>query len=414
MPRVLAIHSGKRLKSGPCEFYRVTMPFSHLRKHWEAADWITFTEFHASYERRANIDEEVGDAYLDAFVQSYDLFVLARITIRDTIDAYESARYLIQKIRKAGKKVIYEIDDDYTNLHRMVASGDAITLASWCDAITVTTPHLANTMHRMTGRPIHVVPNMLDPAFWDEPSEVKLSEGKVRIVLSGSTTHSKDWEVLQKPFEELAEEFEHLRILIGGYHPKYLENVKNIEFVPALEYPKYAHLIKNADIILAPLIPNDEFNMHKSPIKAVEGMGATRLVDGKKAGAAVIATDCEVYRLAITNGDNGFLVEHTPEAWKNAMRELIVNTEKRKAFQFAGYKTVDKRFSLETGWSEWARAYLKILQNPSNPKEMTYEHHKFAPVARPFSMPDEYKGQIRSSPYPLLSEPLPLYLPATP
>lgn len=411
--KVLAIHSGKRNEAGACELYRVSMPLYYVnqQENW-LADWISFTELHAKYKDYADIDVALGDKFFDDLISTYDLFVFARICIAPRSEAYESAKYLIEKMRGAGKRVIYEVDDDFTNEFRYVANGDSVTLASWCDAITVTTPYLARTLQRKAHRPTHIVPNVLDPQFWKLPSIVKLPEERIRIVLSGSKTHYNDWKVLAGVLHRIADDYENVRVLLGAFHPDYLQDVKNVEFVPALLYPQYTDLIKNADIVLAPVEPMDKFNLGKSPIKAVEGMGATRLVDGKVAGAAVIATDNEVYRLAITNGKDGLLVEHTPEAWGDAIRELITNVEKRKALQYAAYETAWKRYDLSKEWVKWAGTYQKVLKAPMNNGELKYDD-KFAAPRKDADLPDGTPGHQPLN-HPVLQTDLPVPVASAP
>lgn len=410
--KVLGIHSGKRQEAGACEIYRVSMPFYYLtqQKGW-MADWISFTELHEKYEGRANLNVFYGEQFLDELVASYDLFVFARICIAPREDAYESAKYLIGKIRSAGKKIVYEIDDDYTNEFRHVANGDAVTLAQWSDSITVTTPYLAETMRRKTGRPCHIVPNVLDPMLWKEPPKTRLSEDKLRIVLSGSKTHYEDWKVLAGVLQRISDDYEHVRVLLGAFHPDYLQDIKHVEFVPAILYAQYTELIKNADIILAPVDATDKFNLGKSPIKAIEGMAATRLIDGKHMGAAVIATDNEVYRLAVTNGENGILVPQDPIAWEKAIRDLIENKEKRHALQRAAWETAWKRYDISKEWLRWARAYRKTLAAPVNDKELIYDKSRFA--IEVVNVPD---GLTRHPAVndPILPQDLPLNIQPTP
>ncbi len=114
-----------------------------------------------------------------------------------------------------------------------------------------------------------------------------------------------------------------MRLLLGGFHPPYFAGLQGIEYIPPVDYTTYSQIIRGCDIVLAPLDPTDEFNNHKSPIKAVEGMGASRYLDGREAGAAVIATKGTVYSPAIQDGKTGLLIEQTEETWYNAIELLI-------------------------------------------------------------------------------------------
>jgi len=90
-------------------------------------------------------------------------------------------------------------------------------------------------------------------------------------------------------------------------------------------------------------------------------MGAERLVRGTKAGAAVIATDNAVYRLAVQHGVNGLLVQQTPESWYENLSALIVDTPTRQRLQKKGYQWVWLHHNMAQGWRKWATTYQQIL-----------------------------------------------------
>jgi glycosyltransferase involved in cell wall biosynthesis len=90
-------------------------------------------------------------------------------------------------------------------------------------------------------------------------------------------------------------------------------------------------------------------------------MGASRRIDGKEAGAAVIATNNGVYRQAVVNRRTGLLVEHTPSAWYNALSELIANPHLRTKIQLEAHKVAWRNYNIATGASRWAAAYSEIL-----------------------------------------------------
>lgn len=361
---VLAIHSGHRQGDpGACEIYRVTTPLHYLNKAsgWHC-DWISFTDFWQRYMNRNNAEQTLKE-----IAKEYDLFVWARTSMYIKQAAFEGGAKTIDLLRSNGAKHIYEIDDDYTNEHRKVLNGDAMTFASWCDANTVTTKILGDTMSGYTKNPSHVLPNMLDPMLWKNGPHHRLSEDKIRILLSGSTTHEIDWKPLAGVLYRVARDYPNVQIVIGGIKPghfEYLRGIPNAEYLPPVRYYQYIDIVKNADIVLAPVDPHDRFNDHKSPIKITEGQGAGRLLNGELAGAACIATNNAVYPLAIRNENVGLLVEHTSEAWEAAIRKLVENTELRHLIQREAYKFVWKKFNLETGWMEWARAYNKVLSSP--------------------------------------------------
>lgn len=348
---VTAIIPGDERIPGACEIYRITMPLHYLaRKGWNTR-WL-----HASTIR------QYGPLFLNRLVTETDIFVIPR-GIATSETELAALQEFIDALRDRGAKVVYEVDDDYTNEHREVHDGDAIGVASLCDAITVTTPYLGEMMTEKTVRPHYVLPNMLDPDLWKNYQEPKrLDRKQILIGLTGSPTHEHDWRVLEMVLPEILERFQNVSLLVGGYHPDYLQELPRTQFIPPVNYDAYSQIIRSCDIILAPIDPEDKFNWGKSPIKAIEGMGATRTLKGSPAGAAIIATDAYIYRLAVQDGITGLLVEQKPEAWLEALYDLISNTELRHRLQRAGWKKTWKHYNIADGASEWSKAYHSILK----------------------------------------------------
>jgi len=184
------------------------------------------------------------------------------------------------------------------------------------------------------------------------------------VGLTGSPSHEKDWTVVAPAIHRLSRKYPNVKFIIGGYFPEYLTGVEGADYIPGLPYDQYSALIKQCDIILAPVDPNDQFNMGKSPIKAVEGMSAARVLDsGETAGAAVIATGNPVYRLAIQHEKTGLLVDnHTPEAWEAAIERVITDDGLRKQLQIKALERSKSHWTIEANAHKWSRAYMKTLK----------------------------------------------------
>jgi glycosyltransferase involved in cell wall biosynthesis len=90
------------------------------------------------------------------------------------------------------------------------------------------------------------------------------------------------------------------------------------------------------------------------------------MLQGKPAGAAVVATDNKVYRLAVQHGRNGLLVEHTPDGWFNALDKLLSNDSERFGLQYQAYKDAWTRFDITTNSNRWFSAYTSILRAKPN------------------------------------------------
>lgn len=361
--RVLAIHFHSMGDlPGACEIYRANQPLYYLgtKGGWQT-QWMRFESIAKELARG-------GTAAWVELANSADLFVLPRVVAPKEENLGTMAAF-ITLLRSAGKRVVYEVDDDYTNRYRDLTEmgvNHAMRIASWCDAITVTTPYLKDLMQRETKRPVYVLPNCIDPRVWDKPENRLPHEGIV-IGLSGSATHYDDWKVLASPLRQiLATDYGFpVRLRLTAFHPDYLLDLPNTDYLPGLDYAGYAEVVRSCDLILAPVDPEDGFNQSKSPIKVVEGMGAARPVGIiPKAGAACIATDTPVYRLAITHEKDGLLTKHTPDAWCEAIDRLLRDRALRERLQGAAYKTAWRRFDMSLEWQQWARAYRSILAKP--------------------------------------------------
>jgi glycosyltransferase involved in cell wall biosynthesis len=360
--RALAIYMGASTAPNACEIYRCNMPLSFLSKHGDwLTGWLWFDELAANYHKTngQNMREIIADN---------DIFIFPRVAAFSEEGGMALAT-LFAAIRSAGKRIVYEVDDDYTNEHRQVIGGDAIAVAKMADAITVSTSFLGQLMQARSKRPAHVVQNCIDPYTWRDtpmiPSSV-LAE-KTVIGLTGSITHNDDWNVLETVMPRIMAEHPEAAFLVMGFHPEYLRGLPNTFYIPGANYIEYSQVIRNCDIILAPVNPKDPFNTSKSPIKAIEGQGAQRyLANGISAGAAVITTNNPVYQMAVRHDKTGLLVQHTPEDWYRAIKRLLVEPETLTRLQIEGHKRVYEKFDISQEWKQWDRAYKKILAAPQN------------------------------------------------
>lgn len=349
-----------------CQIYRINMPLVFMANNGRHGFLsITFEDLIKSAQR--NVQEVVE------LILKNDVFVFPRaFAVND--ENLEGFKLIFKLIRMGGKKkrIIYEVDDDYTNKHRDFTDWQmlhAMKIASWCDAITVTTPYLAKLMQRETRRPTYVLPNCLDPAVWRRPDRSHSHDGVI-IGLSGSPTHYNDWKVLADVMPRiLANDYgQPVRFVLTGFHPDYFRELPNTDYVEVAPYEQYAEIVRLSDIVLAPVHPDDAFNYSKSPLKALEGMGATRRVNygdhHVPAGAAVIATDVVTYNTAIKHGKTGLLVQHTADSWYNAIDTLLRNDQLRQQLQISCHQWVWKHHDISKTWMDWQAAYRQILSKP--------------------------------------------------
>jgi len=284
-------------------------------------------------------------------IMNYDVFVFPR--------AGFAVPHQSQRLRGLGKKVVFEIDDDFTGKYREVIADKKTREGIWAlakdaNASLCSTPYLAKLMYEETGNQSYVVPNSVRMCDWQYVRKHK----RLTIGLSGSDTHYADWVVLETVLPRVIEKYPHVDLQIGGYLPPYLQDlgerfpgrVIHRKWVPYLDHPAFAGQVH---IGLCPLDPIDGFNQSKSGIKAVELM-ASRV--------AVLATDMRVYSEVIDHQRTGLLTPQEPEAWYQNICVLIEEEDLRGRLAAKGQAHVAKHYSITTNGDKWWNAFRTIAE----------------------------------------------------
>ncbi len=333
-PRILVLIPDDK-GIGGCTFVRITGPLSFLKQKGYPIDWATFT-----------------DARLMAFVgklnlSSYDLVVFPR-----TADAGDGNMLKIMKLLKSvGMAVVYETDDDYTNEFRHTVNGDARPIMAAASALTVSTPHLRKQCAKYTDRPIYLLQNCINKQFWDDaPRTPRVVDG-LTVGIVGTTTHYADWKLAKDALYQIGEDFPEVQFVIGGFFPDYLQDLPRLTRLKSVPYKDYPSLVRQIDIGLCPLDPDDDFNKSKSGIKAMEYWTG---------GAAVVASDCSVYN-RVVDADRGALVS-TTEEWYAAIKALIENPSLRKGQVAAGQKWIRYNGNMEHNCEFWWDVYAEVYR----------------------------------------------------
>lgn len=352
---ILAGYPDTSLRS--IDVYRIAGPFAMIKdrtKH--VAQWLYESQLH-----------QAGRRELDAVLSS-DIIVVSRLVHKNPLEAGRA----MHGLRSRGAKLVYETDDDLTGLYRQDPGGaTCMPYLVEVDAITTTVKPLADRLHDISDRPAYVLPNYM-PLGWLSTASMYTREGEPRerqysdtlnIMLVGTATHAEDWRVIIDLIPAILQDYPNVRVLFAGYKPEFAPDHERIGFLPPRPYSGYPAMLFEADIVCAGLDPNDPFNWAKSPCKVLESWAAQRrLEDGKLGGAAVIASDTVVYHDTVTDGDDGLLVEHTPEAWEHALRSLIEDEHLRHSLQRRGFNTV-RQHSIASHYREWLSVYNRILRS---------------------------------------------------
>ena len=357
-PWVLYVHDAQYYSG--CEAYRMMLPAEVLRQqgHGIAVEHVRDVE---RLVQAALAGRGQGPAIFDMIVSPR-----AGLWAPDKEPA-------LRQLKAAGKKLVVEVDDDFTNEYREVITPEHhrnfwTYIRNWADAILVTTEHLATRMRKWSyGKPVYVLPNSVAWEQWqDLPRSPRLTLG-----LTGSITHYRDWQVLAPVLPEVLRRYPDVDLYIAGFVPDYFAPLAEFGSRVTLDmtwcdYHDYPARVAREDIGLCPVEPVDPFNLSKSGIKAVEILAA---------GGTPIATNHPIY-YPILNQERGLLVAHTPEAWYNGLCALIEQPALRAKLMAAGRKWVRERYAIDRTAEQWQRAFEAIWLTRSKSHEHTSDDRR--------------------------------------
>lgn len=289
---------------------------------------------------------------------------------------------LARLLRKAGKKIVMDNDDTYKDTGAIklntyfnkerVARGlgdvnkivDAFIVEA--DLITTTTEFLADE-YRKLNKNVVVLPNCVDPFYFDEP--LRNETDVVRIGITGSLGMSHDLDLLDpiiKHYEHdprvkivffsLPANRESNPISYKAYEHEYnfLDSV-DVEWHPLVEADVYYDKINSLklDIMIIPRADNN-FNRAKSNLKFLESSMfeipciAQAFPDGKSP-YQVIPED-QKYLLLATDYDD----------WIAKIELLINNKELRREMGRKAKEYVMGNYDINKKGHLWEEAYSKI------------------------------------------------------
>lgn len=278
------------------------------------------------HDEEVYIDMAETEVVYDYLLQ-YDTIVIQRL---------HSWRefYTVQRLKQAGKRVVYDIDDDIFNIpeHNYASRSikqDQINAAKAimkiCDAITTTN----ETLKERLGLPDKtvVIPNAID--LDDYPQERLVSEdGLKRILWFGSPTHEKDWQECIAAVDKVMQAREDVRLTLMGYLPEVVQKYAvnggwdaKVEYIDFRDVETYITLMKQipGTVAIAPL-SKDRFNYAKSVLKWMEYSAIW---------VPVVASNTLPYTEAVVHGETGFLADN-PIEWERCVNALLDDDEVAK------------------------------------------------------------------------------------
>ena len=272
--------------------------------------------------------------------------------------------YVAKVAKKAGKHLVYFLDDDILNVPSYLSSApyyllpstqkNIRTTMSYCDTFLTPSPVLNEKYGRSFKHSFLISEPSLNRIDKKKPNE------KVKIGFAGSIDRAQDInQILEGAIRQIVDKYkDKIEIEFMGAKPSFLDEL-GLKHLPYQDgYDAYtAYMARcNWDIGLAPM-PLSEFHRCKYFNKYVEYASF---------GIAGIYTNCEPYVFGIRNKENGLLVNNTTEEWVNAISELIENKQLRKTISDECLKEADEKYSLRVLAPDYYEKMLNDFEKPES------------------------------------------------
>ncbi len=304
-------------------------------------------------------------------VPDCDLLVVERHTLWPYERQLDGFVRVLSRCRQAGVPVVYQLDDNLLDLHRgepwETYPGDSLRgvvafLARQADGMIVSTPALSERMAHFR-RGVLVVPNALDERlFGSSPQPLASRSSAVTIGYMGTLTHEADLRMVLAPLRALlARHAGRVRLeLVGGAAGRRTASLfEGLPFRlrdPGSDdpYPRFVPWMREQlrwDVAIAPL-EDDPFTRCKSDLK---------YLDYAALGIPGVFSDVRAYRDAVRNRETGLLAANEPEAWADALEEIVRDGTLRARLAEAAVAEVHGSRMLKTNATRWSDAIEAIV-----------------------------------------------------
>jgi O-antigen biosynthesis protein len=289
----------------------------------------------------------IGNTIEDEFMEYPNTVIMGRV-----YPEFSNPVQLMKDYKKQGKRVIWDVDDDYWavdphNPSRLVSNVNKDQyedLIRNCDAVTTPSSVLAKKIRKISKKPVYFCPNAID---FDDYKERPHEHEELIIGYMGAASHWKDLQIIIPVLEKLYEKhdftfviygmtgepleaamYSYQRMLNSGLQPEqndyynealsFYDKLKGLKMIHIPFYPPEIHpsALSRADfdIGLAPL-EDTEFNRGKSNIKFYEYASV---------GTVTLASDVLPYKEEVT-----YRAKNTFDDWYKKLEKLIVDKEFR-------------------------------------------------------------------------------------
>lgn len=332
------------------DWWRIKNPLTQLKKHGH--DVVFVNKLVEGNEEGLSF-EEAGQNF-DIIYSSYIDDPKTYAYIKATCDLY-------------GCRYIMDVDDNLLDINEMNPARlryhptskpfkAVMRIIQDVDILTVSTPHLKQTYQPLRpGKPIFVMPNLIDPEMYVYQKDKVPDNGKdVVILYQGSATHYADifgtpfiWALRRVMYKYPNVKFACMGTFFDEFN-RYLPKDRLMLLRGARHFPKWTKLWRSmpADIGVAPLLPS-AFNRSKSSIKYYEY--GLRKISG-------VYSFWEPYLSVIKEGETGFLAR-TEEEWVAKLSWLIESKKLRREMGEKARKDVLGNYIIQKHWQKWEKLF---------------------------------------------------------
>ncbi|GIV30327.1 MAG: hypothetical protein KatS3mg028_1393 [Bacteroidia bacterium] len=295
-------------------------------------------------------------------IEEVDLVIIQR----DFPSHYNEYRNVIEKSKKIGKPVVYEIDDLFLDIPEFHPNVRLYKPKRYrilegimnCDGVICSTPQMKEVLQRFVDN-VYVLPNLIIPEIWKFKFPLKSvkNEYPIRISFMGTQSHLPDLEMIQPVLYHLSQKYAStVEFYFWGCKPPgFLETTRNFVYIDVAldDYKSFVNwfLGQKSDIFIAPLV-DCNFNRSKSPLKYLEYSAL---------GVPGVYSNLPTYS-CVVNGVNGFLANSLDE-WEYYLIKLIENPILRYEIGTNALNDVRNNYVLtEERAKGWLSVFQKIMQ----------------------------------------------------
>ncbi|MBD3238811.1 MAG: hypothetical protein GF332_04205 [Candidatus Moranbacteria bacterium] len=294
--------------------------------------------------------------------------------------------YLLEILKKAGKLIITDNDDDFSLIpkfnnsyfirRRYAKVNEKFTKNS--HAVFCTNDYLKNRIQK-NNENTYVIKNYIDKKLVKDLNFNHCPETdkkKPTILISGSVLNKENMLNFIPILKQIHKQVKNLKIVFWGLEKNIQETVKQefkirTKFISSVDYINYHQTLSKIQTNVA-LIPRKEnqFNKSKSNCKYLELSLANIPVI-----AQGYADGASPYQRDIIDGENGFIAI-TPNQWKNKIRGVLENPELGRLVAKKANRYVKKNYDIVKNIHEWEQAIQSLLKEFQLKNKLPNEHLK--------------------------------------